>query len=105
MMKKEIFCQCSNCGFHFEIRPILGVPDGMYYNGYRAVGNALYCPDCVKSWKDRNGREFDEDIENPSKQFANWWNSKVEDVRPDKSKIRKYKIIDGMTVDMGVLEK
>ena len=72
-----MFIQCSNCGFHFETRPMLGIPEGMYYDGYRAVGSALYCPECVKNWKERNGAEFGEQYGNPSKMFANWWNNKV----------------------------
>ena len=98
-MAKKIFCQCSNCGYHFEVSPMLGIPEGMYYNGYRAVGDALYCPDCVKTWKDRNGEEFDKQYANPSKQFANWWNGKVESIVPDKSKIQKYRIVGGIYVE------
>ena len=94
-MSKKIFCQCSRCGYHFEVSPMLGIPEGMYYNGYRAVGDALYCPVCVESWQDRNGRDFEDDIINPSKQFANWWNSKVESI-VEKSRIKKYRIVNGL---------
>lgn len=68
----------------------------MYYNGYRAIGSAFYCEECVKTWKDRNGRDFDDDIENPSKQFVNWWNNKVRSVVADERKIKTYRIVDGI---------
>ncbi len=95
-MSKTILCQCSNCGFHFEVRPMLGIAEGMYYNGYRAVGTAFYCDKCVKTWKERNGKEFDEQVINPSKQFANWWNNQVQSVVKDKSKIKTYRIVNGI---------
>ena len=95
-MSEKIFVQCSKCGFHFVVSPMLGIPEGMYYNGYRAVGDALYCPDCVKSWEDRNGDAFEKQYKNPSKMFANWWNNKVENLVKDKSRIKKYCIVHGI---------
>ena len=71
----KAFYRCSNCGKREFIRPIVGVPQEMYWLGYRAVGSALYCPKCVESWKERNGEEFEEQIENPTTQFAQWWNN------------------------------
>ncbi len=47
-MANEILYQCSNCGKTEQTRAVLGVPDGMLYAGYRAHGDVLYCPDCVK---------------------------------------------------------
>jgi len=35
--------------------------------GWRTVGNAAYCPECVKTWKDRNGREI------PSNESGSYW--------------------------------
>ena len=95
-MKRKMFIQCSCCGYHWETSPMLGIPEGMYYNGYRAVGDALYCPDCVKTWKDRNGEEFDNQYKNPSKMFANWWNNKVNDFVDDKEIIKTYRIVNGI---------
>lgn len=85
----KINYQCSNCGKMFESSPIPGVPQGMYYSGCRVVGNAFYCKDCVKTWKERNGKEFDEQYKNTQKMFANWWNRTVENQEKDKSKIKK----------------
>ena len=49
-MANEILYQCSNCGKTGRTRAMLGVPDGMFYAGYRAHGDVLYCPDCGKTW-------------------------------------------------------
>lgn len=51
-----------------------GIPHGMFGMRYRAVGDALYCPDCVKSWEERNGVPFDEQYARPGTLFARWWN-------------------------------
>ena len=48
---------CSNCGEHFELKP--GHLTETFDQGFRAVGDALYCPECVKTWEDRNGFPFD----------------------------------------------
>ena len=63
---------CSNCG---KQEVTSAIPHGMYALGYRAVGSALYCPQCVETWKERNGEDFDEQIANPTTQFAQWWNN------------------------------
>ncbi|NLE27551.1 MAG: hypothetical protein GX625_19890 [Clostridiaceae bacterium] len=65
-MANEIFYQCSNCGKREQTRAALGVPDGMFYAGYRAHGDVLYCPDCVKTWKERNGAEKRRAVQRPS---------------------------------------
>lgn len=74
----KIYYQCSNCGKHETTSAMVGISDGMYALGYRAVGNALYCPDCVKSWAERNGEEFDKQYKDPPHLFAVWWNRTVE---------------------------
>lgn len=43
----KIEYQCSNCGKWERVSAMVGIPDGMFALGYRAVGDALYCPDCV----------------------------------------------------------
>lgn len=74
---KSIEIQCSNCGKHFEVIPFNEVPDAMYASGCRATG-VFYCSDCVRTWKDRNGKEFDEQYNNPRKMFEDWWNDTTE---------------------------
>lgn len=85
----KINYQCSNCGKRFVTSPIPGVPQGMYYNGCRVVGDAFYCEDCVKTRKERNGEEFDQQYKAPKSMFTKWWNRTVEDQVKDKSKIKK----------------
>lgn len=87
----KIHYQCSNCGQRFVTSAMAGVPQGMYYSGCRAVGNAFYCEDCVKTWKEKNGEDFDKQISNPKKQFANWWNRQVEQRTEYKTRIRTCK--------------
>ena len=90
-MANEILYQCSNCGKAEQTRAALGVPDGMLYAGYRAHGDVLYCPDCVKTWKERNGAEYDEQYKDPPHLFAMWWNRQVQMQITDKSKIKTYR--------------
>ena len=90
----KIHYQCSNCGKRFQISPIPGVPDGMYFNGCRVVGDAFYCEDCVKSWAERNGKEFDKQYKDPEGMFVKWWNRTV-DNQCKGQKIRKYYIVNG----------
>ncbi len=90
-MANEIRYQCSNCGKTEQTRAVLGVPDGMFYAGYRAHGDVLYCPDCVKTWKERNGAEYDEQYEDPPHLFAMWWNKQVQAQITDKTSIKTYR--------------
>lgn len=73
----KIEYQCSNCGKWEKTGTMVGVPEGMYTLGYRAVGDAIYCPDCVKTWAERNGKPFDEQFSDPPHLFAIWWNRQV----------------------------
>lgn len=99
MSKLEIVYWCSNCGKREVTSPVIGVPEGMYALGYRAVGNAIYCPECVRTWPERNGDEFDAEYRDPGTMFARWWNRQVEAVA-DASKIRRYRVGAG-----GILEE
>ena len=97
-MQVKINYQCSNCGKHFQTSPIPGVPDGMYQMGCRAVGDAFYCEDCVKTWAERNGEEFDKQYKDPEGMFVKWWNRKV-DAQCKGQKIKVYRVINGMYVE------
>ena len=76
----KLHYSCSNCGKQETTSAKAGIPHGMYSLGYRAVGSALYCPKCVETWKERNGEDFDEQIANPTTQFAQWWNNLLWDI-------------------------
>ena len=51
-MKIEL--QCSNCGNREKLFPI-----EFWNRGWRSTG-VPYCPQCVKTWKERNGKEWNE---------------------------------------------
>lgn len=56
---------CSNCGAKryvaiSEAKKAVG-------EGWRTVGNAAYCPECSRTWKDRNGREI------PPSESGSYW--------------------------------
>lgn len=74
----KIHYQCSNCGRKFIFSIVFGSGRVFYDMGCRAVGDAFYCDKCVKTWKERNGKEFDEQHKNPKKMFADWWNRILE---------------------------
>ena len=75
---------------HMNRHAGVGIPEGMFYLGYRAHGDVLYCPDCVETWKERNGAEYDEQYKDAQHLFAVWWNRQVQMQITDKSKIRTY---------------
>lgn len=85
---------CSNCGKHFQTSAMVGVPEGMYLLGCRVVGDAFYCEDCVKTWNERNGKEFDDQYKDPKGMFAKWWNRTV-DIQAGRAgkSVSKYKVL------------
>lgn len=74
----KIHYQCSNCGRNFTSSIVFDSVYTFYHMGCRAVGDAFYCDKCVKTWKERNGKEFDEQYKNPKKMFGIWWNHTLE---------------------------
>ena len=46
--------QCSNCGTRLSLNPT-----DFWKYGWRYTG-VPYCPHCVKTWKERNGEEWNE---------------------------------------------
>lgn len=86
----KISYQCSNCGKREQTSAWVGILEGMFCLGYRAHGDVLYCPDCVETWKERNGEEYDEQYKDAQHLFAAWWNRQVQMQITDKSKIRTY---------------
>lgn len=58
---------------------------------YRLEAVKLYCPDCVETWKERNGAEYDEQYKDAQHLFAMWWNRQVQTQIADKSKIKTYR--------------
>ena len=50
----RIELQCSNCGERLSLEPT-----EFWKYGWRFTG-VPYCPHCVKTWKERNGKEYNE---------------------------------------------
>jgi hypothetical protein len=58
--KKMFFkITCSNCGKHRRLS--FPMEASIYHAiacGWNSFGSALYCPDCVKTWHERNNKEL-----------------------------------------------
>lgn len=53
-MKVDIMCSC--CGNHETVsnRKVSNSVD-LIKRGWGSCGSALYCPECTRTWKERNG--------------------------------------------------
>lgn len=53
-MKIDIMCSC--CGNHETVsnRKVSNSVD-LIKRGWGSCGSALYCPECTRTWKERNG--------------------------------------------------
>jgi len=53
-MKIDIMCSC--CGNHETVsnRTVSNSID-LIKRGWGSCGSALYCPECTRTWKERNG--------------------------------------------------
>jgi hypothetical protein len=56
MIKIELIC--SNCGQKEETADDMDSVFATAVKGWRATPGAMYCPECVRTWKDRNGTEM-----------------------------------------------
>ena len=73
---------------------MIGVPNGMYLLGCRAVGDAFYCEECVKTWAERNGEEFDKQYKDPIGMFTKWWNRTVKSQAETEGKaVKTYHVL------------
>lgn len=54
MLNKELSIQCSNCGCHQSFAHDTTFPASVPNAGWGSFGRALYCPECTKTWNDRN---------------------------------------------------
>jgi hypothetical protein len=46
---------CSNCGACISLTFSAANIRRVIQKGWRANGHAAYCPECVRTWADRNG--------------------------------------------------
>ena len=51
-----ITIQCSNCGSSRTIRNSMQSAINCVEDGWGSFGSAFYCPDCVKTWDERNDK-------------------------------------------------
>lgn len=54
MFLNELDIQCSNCGCHQSFNYDDTFPNTVPKAGWGSFGRALYCPECTKTWSDRN---------------------------------------------------
>lgn len=56
---KTLEIVCSNCGKKQKIKctrtGMLSKIEDVVDKGWGSCGSALYCPECTKTWADRNG--------------------------------------------------
>lgn len=53
----EIYC--SRCGNHERVLKSVRSVKAKSKKGWRSYGSAIYCPECTKTWGERNARELD----------------------------------------------
>lgn len=51
----EILVTCSNCGKQKRLKNTVDYTVAFIKLGWGSCGSALYCPECSKSWSERNG--------------------------------------------------
>ena len=79
--------QCSNCGTRLSLNPT-----DFWKYGWRYTG-VPYCPHCVKTWKERNGKEWNEQYneEEMKDEFYEYIFNKIE---MDKAENNRYTIYE-----------
>lgn len=54
----DVMITCSRCGKHRMIsNKKVEYTVKVIQDGWNSFGSALYCPECSKTWEDRNGEE------------------------------------------------
>lgn len=51
-----ITLQCSNCGNSRNVRNSMKSAMKCVEDGWGSFGSAFYCPNCVKTWDERNNK-------------------------------------------------
>ena len=88
--------QCSNCGTRLSLNPT-----DFWKYGWRYTG-VPYCPNCVKTWKERNGKEWNEQYdENQMKdKFYEYLFDKIEMEKVDGTKYAIYENKDSFAKEL-----
>ena len=79
--------QCSNCG-NRETQ----LPMSFWRKGWRYTG-ATYCPHCVETWKERNGKEWNEQYDEEEMK-DNFYQCLFNKIERDKVEKEKYVIYE-----------
>lgn len=88
--------QCSNCGRRINYKPML-----FWKMGWRFTG-VPYCPHCVETWKERNGKEWNEQYneEQMKDEFYEYLFDKIEVAKVDGTKYAIYENKDSFTKEL-----
>lgn len=88
--------QCSNCGERLSLEPTEFWKDGWRFTG------VPYCPHCIKSWKERNGQEWNEqyDGEKMKDKFYEYLFDKIERERGESEEYVVYENKDSITKEL-----
>ena len=79
--------QCSNCGTRLSLNPT-----DFWKYGWRYTG-VPYCPHCIQTWKERNGKEWNEqyNAEEMKDEFYEYLFNKI---KMDKAENNRYVIYE-----------
>lgn len=85
--------QCSNCGTRLSLNPT-----DFWKEEWRFTG-VPYCPHCVETWKERNGKEWNEqyDEEQMKDEFYEYLFDKIEKKKVDGTKYAIYENKDNFS--------
>lgn len=88
--------QCSNCGERLSLEPTEFWKDGWRFTG------VPYCPHCIKSWKERNGQEWNEqyDGEKMKDKFYEYLFDKIEIEQRESEEYVVYENKDSITKEL-----
>lgn len=92
----RIELQCSNCGNRLSLEPT-----DFWRDGWRFTG-VPYCPHCIKSWKERNGQEWNEqhDEEKMKDKFYEYLFDKIEREQRESEEYKIYENKDNISKDL-----
>ena len=92
----RIELQCSNCGNRVSREPMEFWRDGWRFTG------VPYCPCCIKSWKERNGQEWDEqhDESYMKDKFYEYLFDKIEREQRESEEYKIYENKDSISKDL-----
>lgn len=67
-----MYIQCSNCGARQDFKYSATNVNSLVASGWNSCGSALYCPQCVETWRERNGDRPLSGRENTIRVIGEW---------------------------------